>query len=228
VGRTDVTSAAAEFAEIAAALHESEGVEDTLDAVMLFTLKAVDCSHAGVAFVRAGKQLETVADTGPVVRDLHAVEARLGEGPEMSLLEDMSVRIDDTLEDLRWPAWAAVAAEAGLRSMVGAHLFVSDESLGTLSVYDSRPGHFTEADRAVVQVLARHAAIALDNVQDNAGLLKALDSRKLIGMAEGILMERFGIDDDVAFGVLRRYSMDKNMKLRDVAQTVVDTRRLPS
>jgi AmiR/NasT family two-component response regulator len=40
-------------------------------------------------------------------------------------------------------------------------------------------------------------------------------------------MERFDLDDAAAFEVLRRYSQTNNIKLRDVAQTVMDARRLP-
>jgi AmiR/NasT family two-component response regulator len=58
-------------------------------------------------------------------------------------------------------------------------------------------------------------------------LAQAIDARKLIGQAMGILMERFDLDGNRAFEVLRRYSQDTNTKLRDVAQQLVDTRTLP-
>jgi AmiR/NasT family two-component response regulator len=111
--------------------------------------------------------------------------------------------------------------------MVGGRLYVSGDVSGSLNVYGVQAATFSNEDRAVAQVLARHAAIAMTTVEEQSGLLRALDSRKVIGMAEGILMERFDLDDDQAFGVLRRYSQTRNMKLRDVAQVVVDTRRLP-
>jgi AmiR/NasT family two-component response regulator len=40
-------------------------------------------------------------------------------------------------------------------------------------------------------------------------------------------MERYGLDADHAFEVLRRYSQNGNVKLRNVAQMVVDSRELP-
>jgi hypothetical protein len=52
--------------------------------------------------------------------------------------------------------------------------------------------------------------------------------RILIGQAQGLLMERFAIDADQAFAVLRRYSQDNNVKLRIVADELVTTRRLPT
>ena len=55
----------------------------------------------------------------------------------------------------------------------------------------------------------------------------AVDARKRIGQAQGILMERFDLTDDQAFAVLLRYSQDNNVKLRVVADRLVETRVLP-
>jgi AmiR/NasT family two-component response regulator len=44
----------------------------------------------------------------------------------------------------------------------------------------------------------------------------------------GILMERYNLNGDQAFQVLRRYSQDTNTKLREVAQQLIDSRRLPT
>ena len=62
---------------------------------------------------------------------------------------------------------------------------------------------------------------------DEAGLNVALDGRKLIGQAQGILMATYDLDQDRAFEVLRRYSQDHNIKLREVAQDIVELRKLP-
>lgn len=51
---------------------------------------------------------------------------------------------------------------------------------------------------------------------------QALQSRKVIGQAIGILMERFGLDDGRAFAFLVRASSHGNIKLRDVAAELVD------
>jgi GAF domain-containing protein len=216
-----------EFAEIAASLHDSDTFEETLDKVLEFALKAVGGRCAGVVFVRRG-QVETVASTDDLVARLDQLQMQLGDGPDIGRARDRaSVLVDDTRTDARWPRWSRAAAEAGVRSLVGSRLYVSGDVMGSLNVYARPPGHFSEEDKSVAQVLARHAAIALANVEEQSGLLRALDSRKLIGMAEGILMERFGLNDDQAFGVLRRYSQNKNLKLREVAAIVVESRNLP-
>jgi GAF domain-containing protein len=219
----------ADLAQMALSVHETASVPDTVERVLDFALAAVHCSHAAVVFVRGRRQLEVVASTDPAVDDLIATQMRSGKGPVLALVGKGAdgVLVADTREEVRWPGWASTAVAVGVRSMIGVRLGTSDRTIGTLNLYDSRPHHFSVADVEVAHVLARHAAIALDRASDSENFSRALDSRKLIGQAQGILMERFDLDDTAAFEVLRRYSQDNNVKLRDVAQSIVDTRRLP-
>jgi AmiR/NasT family two-component response regulator len=53
------------------------------------------------------------------------------------------------------------------------------------------------------------------------GLQAALASRHIIGMAQGILMLRYGVDEAKAFAFLARTSQQENVKLREVAQRIV-------
>ena len=55
-------------------------------------------------------------------------------------------------------------------------------------------------------------------------LAEALESRDVIGQAKGILMERRGISADDAFDTLRRASQALNVKLAQVAETLVERR----
>jgi AmiR/NasT family two-component response regulator len=55
----------------------------------------------------------------------------------------------------------------------------------------------------------------------------ALSSREVIGQAEGILIERERFTPEEAFTVLRRASQNLNLRLRDLAQHVVDTGDVP-
>jgi len=54
------------------------------------------------------------------------------------------------------------------------------------------------------------------------GLRHALESRPLIEQAKGILMCRYGVDGPRAFSILKRWSMDSNIKVRDIAGALVE------
>ncbi len=51
--------------------------------------------------------------------------------------------------------------------------------------------------------------------------------RNLIGQVQGILMERFKVTAEQAFAALSRVSQESNVKLRDVAQRLIDTGETP-
>ena len=71
------------------------------------------------------------------------------------------------------------------------------------------------------------AQIHEDEERRAANLQAALATREMIGQAQGILMERERITPDQAFDILRRASQHLNVKLRDVAQSLVDTGERP-
>ena len=52
--------------------------------------------------------------------------------------------------------------------------------------------------------------------------------RDTIGQAKGILMQQRSVSAEEAFVLLRETSQLLNLKVRDVAQYVVDERRLPT
>ena len=103
----------------------------------------------------------------------------------------------------------------------------SSDILGALNVYDELPDRFDDDDVAVACLLARHAALAVSTAQRGAGLLQAVDTHALIGQAQGVLMERYGLEAETAFAVLARYSQDHNMKLYDVAERLLNRSELP-
>lgn len=217
-----------EFAELALSLHEGSSFEETVERVLEFAVKALSCSYAGVILVHEKARVETVAATHPVVAALDRIQLESGEGPDLEVIADRhGVLVPDVRTEQRWPSWARAVDAAGVRSMLGTRLYTSRTTIGSLNFYDAEPDRFGPEDVDVAHMLARHAAVAMDTARDNEHLWKAIDARNLVGQAQGMLMERFGIDADQAFAVLRRYSQDNNLKLHVVAQRLIDTRTLP-
>lgn len=220
--------AADSFAEMALTLHDEASFENTIDRVLEFAVKELDCAYAGVIVVHRLDRIETVAATNPLVADLDQIQLSCGQGPDLEVIGDHhGVIVHDTAKEDRWPEWAGLVAETGVRSMLGTRLYTTAQTIGSLNFYDVKVGHFDQAHLEVAGVLARHAAVALDAARQQDNLWQAIGSRHLIGLAQGILMERFSISTDEAFSVLRRYSQDRNLKLSAVAEHIVERRELP-
>jgi GAF domain-containing protein len=226
----DVTEGgvAERFAQLALTLHESDGTEETVDAVVRFALQALDCSHAGVALIVGGGRLEIPAVTDPVVAEIYSLQVGGAQGPlTESMREHSIVRVRDTTTEDRWPEWASRVCELGVRSVLDVPLTTAASTVGVLGLYSVHVDAFGPDEEAVAHILARHASVAVASCRREENLARAVDARKLVGQAMGILMERYNLDGDRAFEVLKRYSQDSNTKLRDVAIQLVESRRLP-
>jgi AmiR/NasT family two-component response regulator len=55
----------------------------------------------------------------------------------------------------------------------------------------------------------------------------ALETRKVIGEAVGILMARYKLAENEAFGRIVEASQDSNVKVRDLAETITLTGDIP-
>jgi GAF domain-containing protein len=231
-GPTDPQETADAFARLAVELHDADGVVETVETVAQFALQALNCSYAGIALHSRGSRSEIAAVTDPVVAEVFEMQLASDTGPLVTALRDRtSVLISDTTTEERWPQWAAKVAALGVRSVLDVPLVAGTQrarTVGVLGLYSPEPDAFGADDEAIAYILARHASVAVATARHEASMAQAVDARKLVGQAMGILMERFAIDGDRAFAILKRYSQDNNTKLRDVAQQLIDTRRLPS
>jgi len=94
--------------------------------------------------------------------------------------------------------------------------------LGGLNLYSTSDEEIDPGVESMAEVFAAHAAVALGRARQVGDLQEALVSSRTIGTAIGIVMERYQLDRDRAFAFLARASSQGNIKLRDVAQEVVD------
>jgi hypothetical protein len=85
------------------------------------------------------------------------------------------------------------------------------------------PGTPAEARVAIERLVELTSVLA----ERGAQLQQALDSRIVIEQAKGILMERYRVDADAAFAILRRAARSNRIRLRDLAERVVSQPETP-
>jgi hypothetical protein len=92
--------------------------------------------------------------------------------------------------------------------------------------YATRPATLSRyAD--VAEAFAHHASLALEAVMERDNVNQAVAARHRVGLPQGILMTRRQLTADQAFTLLQRQSQNTNVKLRTIAQTVIQTGDLP-
>ena len=55
---------------------------------------------------------------------------------------------------------------------------------------------------------------------------QALEERKLVDRAKGIIMKQRKLDEEQAYALLRKSAMENNMRLGDVAESVITAAKL--
>ena len=121
----------------------------------------------------------------------------------------------------RWNVSSATDTTNGrARRAPGRPFTVAGESLLRVGV---PPGTPAEAQAAIERLLELTTILARRAAQ----LQEALDSRIVIEQAKGVLCERYALEADKAFQILRRGARSNRMRIHDLAARVVASRETP-
>jgi transcriptional regulator with GAF, ATPase, and Fis domain len=195
------------------------------------TLVVSGCDHASLLVRRDGRYV-TVGASDDIARRVDDMERAAGEGPCVDAIEEETPQIEtDLTTPNEWPKLAArLVAETPVRGAMGFRILVDKRKTGALNLFSDKPNVFDAESAGQAIVLASFASVAINAVasgEDVSTLRRGLLSNREIGKAVGMLMMMHGVDEQEAFNILRRYSQDLNIKLADVARTVIENRGKP-
>jgi hypothetical protein len=185
------------------------------------------CSAAHATLWRDG-ELAGIAATHPDLAELAEEEIAAGRGPLMTAVRGGGpVRSADTLEDDRWPEWAAGALRHGLRSCVYLVNRFPPTTL-VLALFGVRPAVLDADSVPVAEVLAQFGSAAFANTlvygeahRTATQLKDSVAARAITDQAKGILMHALGCDADEALAYLRRESQRRHVKVTEVAARII-------
>ncbi|SDE30392.1 GAF and ANTAR domain-containing protein [Auraticoccus monumenti] len=219
-----------QLAEAARDLEAEPDTQHTLERSVALALELVPhADQAGISIVHRKGRIETPAASTDAVLRADELQYQLAEGPSLDAIwtQDI-VTSEDLRQDPRWPQWAPqVSSHLNLVSMLCVQLFTSTTVVGGINLYSTRSHAFDRDDLDIAGYLAAHVAVAVAESQTEDQLRLAAVNRTAIGQAQGIVMERFSVDANRAFDLLRRVSQSSNTRLLLVATDIVSTRRVP-
>jgi hypothetical protein len=139
------------------------------------------------------------------------------------------IQADLRLANPYWTDCNAPGSSAGYRYAAGIALHLDGDTVGALNLFRVRGRAFSpeELDRARAMAVLASALLAQQRTVSRVGKLagqlqQALSSRVVIEQAKGILAERFHLDMTGAFGLLRKQARNGNLRLHEVARSVVE------
>lgn len=185
---------------------------------------------AGVTLMDANARPTSAAASDEVVEQADGLQYDLEQGPCLSAwATGETIVVQDIAADDRWPDWSRAVAPLAVASSISVPLKSSSESFGAVKVYAAEPQAFTERSRAVLELLARQAAVLLEHAitaeqakKLSDELRSTLHSREVIGMAKGIVMERQRVAADDAVRLLMKQAIAEGLTLGELAARLVE------
>ncbi|MFB4282091.1 GAF and ANTAR domain-containing protein [Nonomuraea sp. MTCD27] len=172
--------------------------------------------------------LRTVARSHARAELLDGLQVAAGQGPVLDTIDSgRPVTARDLAAGSPWPRFTAEWPE--IRAVHCEPLESEGALLGVLTLYSYRSAGFAGETRVAVGVTAAHIGLlfrtALDvaRMREVAAQLKeALTTRAIIDQALGIVMAQRRCTAQQAFEVLRHVSQDRNVKLHQIAASIVE------
>jgi hypothetical protein len=223
------------FASIAEQLYDADTYDEVLTRIAAAAVATIENGEsASVTLYEHG----AYRTAGPTDQSAAAVDQDQFDAHEGPALDALHTPIVDapSFPDERWPQLGEHPIQHGVESSLSYHLKtpIGDAEAASLNIYALTPEAFDHAAREIGTILAAHASLAARAVGERTTLQafgqhleQALLSRDVIGQAKGILMERLKTTPEDAFEILKRSSQRLNLKLREVAHTLIETGEQP-
>ncbi len=206
------------------------------DVVELLTLLADRCVEllevgaAGLMLAGPDGELRVMASSSETMRVLELFELQSKEGPCLDCYRSGKPVTGQDLATVtsRWPLFAAETLAAGFCSVQALPLRWRGTVIGALNLFQVNPGEMLGPNVEAAQALADVATIAilqhrasLEAQVLNQQLQHALNSRIVIEQAKGMVAQRQGVNMEQAFSALRTHARNHNLRLVDVAESVI-------
>ncbi|MFL6121320.1 GAF and ANTAR domain-containing protein [Actinophytocola sp.] len=230
------------LAELTDSLRPEEPREVLLARVASRVVALMPDADAVTVTLLADGRPSTVAATEQSLVRLDEAQYAAEDGPCLEALrKEAPVQAGPAELRERWPAFAELAQEAGVGTLLSCPLFLPADGAvasrraldhrlsGALNVWSFRQGAFAPVEYALVAMFtSAMSSIILTAARWTAaqrqadGLLTALETRDAIATAKGIVMVRRELSIDDAFQWLVDASQRTNRKIRDLALLIID------
>jgi uroporphyrinogen-III synthase len=110
------------------------------------------------------------------------------------------------------------------QAFVSVPLVFKDEIVGVINVQYRKKRQHTPPDIALLTTIAGQVAGAIHNaklISETRTLKEALETRKVVEKAKGLLMKQHSVTEEAAYALIRKKSMDSKKTMKEIAQAII-------
>lgn len=211
--------------EVSRAIVSNRYLEEILSIVVGLTAELMDSKICSLMLLDEERQ-------ELVIKATQSLSERYRTKPPMKVGESVSGRAVQT----KAPIWVrdvteeegykypVIARAEGLKSLISVPMMIKNRVIGVLNCYTHAEREFDHEEVQILVAVANQAAVAIENTHllaEKIEAVEALETRKKVERAKAILMKRHRMEEEDAFRLLQKQSMDKRRSLKEISDAVI-------
>ncbi len=211
--------------DITRAISTPASLDKILSLITTKTARVMEMDSCSIYLLDDKQEYLTLkATTGLATEAVGHAKLKSGEGlTGYAIRECKAVAAADASSDPRFK-YLPETNELRFQSLLAAPMISRGKAIGAINV-QTRAGHNYSPDEIeLLQIIADVAAGELEKAmlyEEIGGLKEALETRKMVERAKGILMARYGISEQEAFDRIHIQSRSLRKTMRELAEAII-------
>lgn len=213
------------LARISSAIVSNQYLKEILQLIVTITAEMMNSKICSIMLLDSEKQEMTIEATQSLSEEYKKKpNVKVGQSISGKALEQQKpIKVIDVRngKDYQFPE---IARKEGIVSMLSVPMLVKGKAVGVINSYTAHKHNFTNDEVKILQAVANQAAVAIENTKLMEEMLAAranLETRKLVERAKGILMKENNMDEDTAYRIIHKKSMDTRKPMKTIAEAIL-------
>jgi signal transduction protein with GAF and PtsI domain len=213
------------LSEISGAIVSDTYLEEMLHLIVVMTAEMMNSKICSIMLFDEDKKELTIKATQSL-SDEYRGKPNLKVGQSISgqvVKKKKPITVGDVRKEKGY-MYPDLAKKESLISLLSVPMMVKDRVIGVINSYTSEEHFFTNEEIRILQAVANQAAAAIESTKlfDKAlAMEEALETRKLVEKAKGVLMKAKGVSEEEAFKLIQKQSMNTRKSMKTIAEAVI-------
>ena len=213
------------LSEVSRTIVSDHYLKEILQLIVAMTAKVMDSQICSIMLLDEKRNELFIAATQSLSQE-YLSKPNLKVGQSISgkvVLEKRPITVLDVTQESGY-MYPEVARKEGIVSLLSVPMMVKDRAIGVINSYTKSEHQFRQEEISILQAVANQAAVAIENTHLSEEILtakEALESRKIIERAKGILMKELGVSEDEAYKKIHKKSMDLRKTMKEIAEAII-------
>ncbi|GEM_PF-3099834 len=211
--------------EMSSLIVSEKNLEETLNILVSVVARVMNYKICSIMLYDKEKE-ELVIKATQSLSEEYKNKSNVKIGQSVSGLAVKGKKIISVLDVTTDPLYKypEIAKKEGLKSMLAVPMTVKSKIIGVINVYTNAIHVFSDEEIKILSAVSNLAAIAIENAQLKEETLKAkdaLENRKIIDRAKGILMTNNNLTEEEAYNIIRKKAMSIAKPMKEVASAII-------